>query len=73
MKKRRYDAVLDIFALTTCYPQNAESLAYATQLSALAYLRSAASKRDIIVLLRVAKDLGYVDDDLFVEYTKNLV
>jgi len=72
MADRRYNAVLDVYALTSLYPQEAAALRAATQLTALAYLRKRADKQELLVLLRLATDLGYISEELYTLHTKFL-
>lgn len=60
----RYNAVLDIFALVATYPKEASALRVATQKTAIAYARKKASKSELKLLLCLAKDLHYVEEDL---------
>lgn len=69
---KRYEAVLDVYALVTCYPQEASALALVTQLTALAYLQGRAGSDDLTLLLRLACDLGYIDERLYEAHVQRL-
>jgi hypothetical protein len=65
MLTRKYRAVLDVYALIATYPTQAEVLASYTEYTALCYLQNKVQKRELITLLRLAKDLGYKSDELY--------
>jgi hypothetical protein len=69
---KRYAATLDIYALTATYPLEATALREVTQLTALAYLQRKATKQELLTLLRLAKDLGYTNEELYKLHTQFL-
>ena len=62
---RRYDAVLDVISAVQHYPEEGWLLAAATQAAALAYLNRKAEKHELWQLLRLARDLGLLEDEVF--------
>jgi hypothetical protein len=67
----RYAAVLDVFSLTSLYPDFASVLATRTQREALRFLETGNATK-LSVLLRIAADLGYIDDEASIALTKLL-
>lgn len=61
----RYNQVLDVISITSTYPETAYALAAATQKTALAYLNRKANKKELLQLIQLANDLGYIDDDIY--------
>jgi hypothetical protein len=61
----RYAAILDIYALVATYPAEAEALVLITQLTALSYLQRKTHKRELVILLLLARDLGYITADAY--------
>jgi hypothetical protein len=69
---RRYQATLDIFSLISLYPEEASVLASQTVLAALRYIERQSDGNRVALLLRLARDLGYVSDELFKLHTQFL-
>ena len=67
---KRYDAVLDVFALVVLYPMEAEALKRLTIETALRYLHGKAKTADLTILLRLAIDLGYLEEELYAYYLR---
>lgn len=70
--QNRHNAVLDVYAIVSLYPPEANALALSTQLTALAYLQGRADSDEVLTLLRLAYDLGYVDEQSYLAHSRFL-
>ena len=62
--ERRYDLLLDLYPVLSTFPLEANLLLFRIEREGLRYLRR--EDNELLLFLRLAKDLGYIDNRLFV-------
>jgi hypothetical protein len=63
--KKRYDLVLDLYPLLAEFPAEAWLLVSRTEQCAFEILTNNRNPKDLQLLLRMARDLGFLDERLY--------
>ena len=70
VSERRYELLLDLYPILSTFPLEAQLLLFRLEREGLRYLRG--KDNELLLFLRLSKDLGYLDQRLFVFLEKKI-